>query len=311
VPQANGSIAPRAAQAFSMSRRSRKPGFSKGVIASSGWYAKLADLCGGSFTAAAMIGLADELVQRLSVDSILILRYPTEAAPQLLYGRTDHAHRANKIDDYLLGHYVLDPFYVRAEYCSNQGFISLRDVIEEDFASSEYYKTHYQVAGLIDEVCFCCGDGQGGHLNLSLSRTIGRNHFTSAELEAARAVAPLVTAALRTTWRALSQDVSVREDPRSEHHLYIENARQNFGRSVLTDREFEILQHLLYGKSVDFIARRLDIAASTVKVHRKHIYSKLNINSQAEIVTLLLEVVGSTKYEPGRDPLAVYQRTRG
>jgi DNA-binding CsgD family transcriptional regulator len=255
-----------------------------------------------------MLGLVDELVQRLSVDSILILRYPKGAAPQLLYDRSDHTYRANKIDDYLLGHYVLDPFYGRAEYCASQGLTSLREVIEEDFASSEYYKTHYQAAGLSDEMCFCCGDGSGGHLNLSLSRTVGRSHFTPAELEAARAIAPLVTAALRTTWRALSPDgVWVRDGLRSEHHLHIENARQNFGRSVLTDREFEILQHLLHGKSVDFIARRLEIAASTVKVHRKHIYSKLHINSQAEIFTLLLEVVGATQYEPGRDPLAAYQ----
>ena len=64
-------------------------------------------------------------------------------------------------------------------------------------------------------------------------------------------------------------------------------------------------------ESVDFIARRLEIAVSTVKVHRKHIYSKLNINSQAEIFTLLLEVVGATKYEPGRDPLATYQNRQG
>ena len=295
-----------------MSVGSKKPGLSKGVIASSGWYAKLAELCGSSFTTSTLIGLVDELVRRLSVDSILILRYPKGAAPQLLYDRSDHTHRANKIDDYLLGHYVLDPFYGRAEYCSDRGLTSLRDVIEEDFASSEYYKTHYQAAGLIDEMCFCCADGAGGHLNLSLSRTVDRSHFTPAELEAARAIAPLVTAALRTTWRALSPEGDcVRDNLRSDHHLHIENTRQNFGRSVLTDREFEILQHLLYGKSVDFIARRLQIAVSTVKVHRKHIYSKLHINSQAEIFTLFLEVVGATQYEPGRDPLATYQTSSG
>jgi DNA-binding CsgD family transcriptional regulator len=295
-----------------MSQRTGKPGFSTGIIASASWYAKLAELCGDSFTTSTMIGLADELVQRLSVDSMLILRYPKGAAPQLLYGRTEHLHRANKIDDYLLGHYVLDPFYGRAEYCSNRGLTSLREVIEEDFASSEYYKTHYQAAGLIDEMCFCCSDGAGGHLNLSLSRTLGRSHFTAAELEAARAIAPLVTAALRTTWRALSPEGGcVSAELRGDHHLHIENARRNFGRSVLTEREFEILQHLLYGKSIDFIARRLEIAASTVKVHRKHIYSKLNINSQAEIFTLLLEVVGATQYEPGRDPLAAYQPPPG
>jgi DNA-binding CsgD family transcriptional regulator len=240
-----------------MSARSKKGGFSKGVIASSGWYATLAELCGGTFTTSTLIGLADELVRRLSVDSILMWRYPQGAAPQLLYGRAEPA-------------------------------------------------------GLIDEICFRCGDSVGGHLTLSLGRTVGGDRFTKAEHEAARAIAPLVTAALRSTWRALSPEgVAVRDGLRSEHHLHIENARRNFGRSVLTQREFEILQHLLHGKSVDFIARRLDIAASTVKVHRKHIYSKLNINSQAEIFTLLLEAVGATKYEPGRDPLAAYRKPQG
>src|SRR6185437_14687772 len=122
----------------SMSVHSRKRRLSRAVIASAEWYARLGALCAGSFTTATMIGLADELVDRLNVDSILILRYPKAASPQLLYGRPDHKHRANTVEDYLLGHYALDPFYLRSEYCSQQGLVSLRDVIEEDFASSEY-----------------------------------------------------------------------------------------------------------------------------------------------------------------------------
>ncbi len=295
-----------------MSVRLKKRNLSKAVIASREWYARLGELCAGGFTTASMIGLADELVERLDVDSILILRYPRASSPQLLYGRPDHRHRANTVEDYLLGHYALDPFYLRSDYCSQRGLISLRDVIEEDFASSEYYKVHYQSAGLIDEMCFCCSDGEGGHLNLSLSRTLGKSHFSAAELAGARAIAPLVTAALSSTWRALCPDASSAPQVTSadgEHHRHIENVRLNFGRSVLTEREYEILQHLLRGNSVDLIAQRLDIAVSTVKVHRKHIYSKLEINSQAEIFTLFLEVVAGTKYEPGSDPLARYQRS--
>ncbi len=288
------------------------PRLSKGVIASAQWYARLAQICGGHFTASMTLGLAGELVERLEIDSTLILRYPRAAPPQMLYGRADHQHRANKIDDYLLGHYALDPFYLRIEHCSRQGFIALREVIEEDFASSEYYDVHYRSAGLIDEMCFCCGDGEGGHLNLSLSRSVGKRYFTRGELDAARSLAPLVTAALGATWRELSPEVSqVPDAARGDHHRRIESARLNFGRSVLTDREFEILQHLLRGKSVDFIARRLDIAVSTVKVHRKHIYSKLKINSQAEIFTLFLEVVAGTKHEAAdSDPLTSYWKTR-
>jgi DNA-binding CsgD family transcriptional regulator len=285
--------------------------FTKSTLASADWYDGLARVCGGSFTARTMIQFADEIAGRLHADSFLILHYPRGASPKLLYGRADHRHRVNKVEDYLSGHYALDPFYVRSEYCSSQGLVCLRDVIEEGFSTSEYYKVHYQSAGLIDELCFCSRDGERGHLNFSLSRTIGRNHFTTAELEAARVIAPLVNSALCSTWRALAPgSPGTRAEAEDAHHRHIANARLNFGRSVLTDREFEILQQLLHGKSVDFIARRLEIAVSTVKVHRKHIYSKLNINSQAEIFTLFLEVVARTRHVAGRDPLADYQPTR-
>lgn len=284
-------------------------GLSKSVIASAQWYARLAELCGNGFTTGTMLGLAAELVERLSVDSVLILRYHEGASPQLLYGQTDHAHRLNKIDDYLLAHYALDPFYRRIDLCARRSVICLREVIEEDFATSEYYRVHYQLAGLCDEMCFCCADGAGGYVALSLSRAIGKPRYAPAEVHAARAIAPLVNAALARTWRALLPEAPVSAHAaRGDHHRHIENARLHFGRSVLTVREFEILQHLLHGKSIDLIAQRLDIAVSTVKVHRKHIYSKLGINSQAEIFTLFLEVVARATYEPGCDPLANYER---
>jgi DNA-binding CsgD family transcriptional regulator len=56
-----------------------------------------------------------------------------------------------------------------------------------------------------------------------------------------------------------------------EFHRALENARTNFGRSLLTPREFDVLQHILLGHSVKLIAQKLDIAVETVKVHRKHI----------------------------------------
>lgn len=285
-------------------------GLSKAILSSAGWYSSLAKILGGAFSPSQTLALTNELVERLHADSTLILRYPKGEAPRVLYDRTHHEHRVNKIDDYVIGHYALDPFYLRLDHCARQGFMSLREVIEEDFSSSEYYKLHYRSAGLLDEMCFCCEDGEGGYLNLSLSRTVGRGYFSAAELDAARSIAPLVNAALRNTWRSFSLGAAPAADgDRSDHHRRIENARLNFGRSVLTDREFEILQFLLHGKSIEFIGNRLDIAVSTVKVHRKHIYSKLSINAQAELFTLFLDVVSATVCEAGSDPLAGY-RTR-
>ncbi len=50
----------------------------------------------------------------------------------------------------------------------------------------------------------------------------------------------------------------------------------------LTDQENRILEHLVDGKSNKLIARDMDIAEGTVKVHVKHLLKKLNLRSRVE-----------------------------
>lgn len=57
----------------------------------------------------------------------------------------------------------------------------------------------------------------------------------------------------------------------------------------LTAREMEVGRLLLSGCSNKEIARKLAISAETVKVHRKHMYSKLGIKSQSELFSLFLQ----------------------
>ena len=56
-----------------------------------------------------------------------------------------------------------------------------------------------------------------------------------------------------------------------------------FKTSLLSDREIEILQNVANGKSSKTIALKLDIAASTVEVHRRNIMSKLNLHNIADL----------------------------
>jgi two-component system nitrate/nitrite response regulator NarL len=51
---------------------------------------------------------------------------------------------------------------------------------------------------------------------------------------------------------------------------------------LLTQREREILAHLAQGESNKVIARALDISHDTVKLHVRHILSKLNLSSRVE-----------------------------
>ncbi len=50
----------------------------------------------------------------------------------------------------------------------------------------------------------------------------------------------------------------------------------------LTEREREILLHISDGESNKIIARKLDIAEATVKVHVKHLLKKLGLKSRVE-----------------------------
>ena len=57
----------------------------------------------------------------------------------------------------------------------------------------------------------------------------------------------------------------------------------------LTDRERQILDHLALGESNKAIARKLDISHDTVKLHVRHILSKLNLSSRVEAAIFAVE----------------------
>jgi len=57
----------------------------------------------------------------------------------------------------------------------------------------------------------------------------------------------------------------------------------------LTERERQILEHLARGESNKTIARALGISHDTVKLHVRHILSKLNLSSRVEAAVFAVE----------------------
>ncbi len=57
----------------------------------------------------------------------------------------------------------------------------------------------------------------------------------------------------------------------------------------LTARELDILKLISHGDSNKIIARKLDIAESTVKVHVKHLLKKMNLRSRVEAAVWAVE----------------------
>ncbi|MDP1682785.1 MAG: two-component system response regulator NarL [Burkholderiales bacterium] len=66
------------------------------------------------------------------------------------------------------------------------------------------------------------------------------------------------------------------------HALRQENKPKTVGEAGLTEQEKKIIERIAAGKSNKLIARELNIAEGTVKVHVKHLLKKLNLKSRVE-----------------------------
>jgi DNA-binding CsgD family transcriptional regulator len=111
-------------------------------------------------------------------------------------------------------------------------------------------------------------------------------------------ITPVVIAVAERNWRSLeagplaANDVKGRSDGGGlSSALDLSELFDAFGRGSLTRREREVGALVLRGHSSEAIARQLKIAPGTVKIHRKNIYAKLGIASQAELFSLFLSAL--------------------
>ena len=73
------------------------------------------------------------------------------------------------------------------------------------------------------------------------------------------------------------------------HSLREDNKPRDPDQAGLTEQERRILELIAQGKSNKLIARDLDIAEGTVKVHVKHLLRKLNLRSRVEAAVWVVE----------------------
>ncbi len=59
--------------------------------------------------------------------------------------------------------------------------------------------------------------------------------------------------------------------------------------TLLSDREFEVLTHILRGSSLTDIANELSLSIKTVSTHKSHIYSKMGISTQVDLIRYAME----------------------
>jgi DNA-binding CsgD family transcriptional regulator len=95
---------------------------------------------------------------------------------------------------------------------------------------------------------------------------------------------PVLSSAVLKHFEFAAEDFDTSSASPSQEHWF-----QSFGEEVLTKRERNVVRMILIGHSSNSIALNLGISLPTVKSHRRNIYAKLHISSQAELFSMFIQ----------------------
>ena len=261
------------------------------------WHACLAQAFGSVDDGTFLQHLATALNALTPIESMMISLERKGLPPQLLHERgIVGAYRDEIINRYFSRGYLLDPFCLAVENGLAEGFYHLSEIAPDDFFSSEYYKTYYLKTGGAEDSYYIVDLDPQSKISLCMFQGLSGERFASEPLALLRAVEPLVrelirrfgSGGLQSLLRQASQDELPAPAP-ANFNQQIEAAFMSFGQPLLTVREREIAHLILRGHSVKSTAKVLEISPETVRMHRKNLYTKLTINSQAELFALFID----------------------
>lgn len=249
----------------------------------------------------------DLLGAACAVDSGGVMFFYRERQPRRVLHRFDPAERNVPEERYLDGPYALDPSYQSFLRGASTGVYWLRDVAPDDFFESEYYRVFYSQIGLSDSVDLMWRIDDDCAVLYFVERSSRSPGFETADIAALQLVLPYVIAAStrhhELTKRSNALDVD------TLMHRKVQSTVDNFGSSLLTRREREVLFYMLSGYSSALTAERLKTVEGTIKIHRKNIRRKLDVASQAELFSLFIKCIpfANPDVPGGFDPLQAYQ----
>lgn len=240
--------------------------------------------------------LVEALERVVPFDHAVFFAYHGQDPPICPYDTFNLQQRIVFVSDYQEGPYLLDPFYQVCVEQNEPGLYRLREIAPDRFYHSEYYRSYYRRTGLSEEIGFVAALPDDMMLVISLMRAGTSACFSDRDMNKLRVVEPIVHAAAGSHWRNLGRDRDARlrgGTPFPSLGTHVASAFENFGQSVLTKRERDVVRLVLRGHSSDSIGRQFAISTGTVKIHRKNIHAKLGISSQSELFSLFISYLSS------------------
>lgn len=214
-------------------------------------------------------------------------------------------------NSYLESLYLLDPVYDHFLRGTLPACALLHDICPDDFFESDYFLKYWSSVNMVSEFSINALYDDDTMLHLPLSRTAGSRPFSQDDMDMLRAVSPVVMTTMRRFWEASRAGFERDQTNADSFHAHLRFVMDNFGCSLLTAREMDIMQLTMRGYSDKLSARELDITPGTVRNHKKSIFSKLQVSSQGQVFGLLLDALQLPASDAvGPDPLATLLERR-
>jgi len=241
-----------------------------------------------------LVALGELLSLIVDFDNYIVFRYEDRCAAELVHTNLGVSPLRISMAPYIGGLYLVDPFYIAATNGRRRGLLRMEEIAPETFAESEYFKMFYKDVNVIDEVRFVIERNGAELIHIFLERELPNSRYTDAELETFRGIENLVSTLVERHWMWRDMSASVSNDARAPLTFGLRNVIGNLKRKALTPREIDIVELALKGHSAKSSAQELGISEGTVINHKRHIYGKLEISSQAQLFHLFLQALYDT-----------------
>ncbi len=225
-------------------------------------------------------------------DCVVILGYNRQRRPVYLYDAIPE-NRELLFQHYLNRSYVDDPFFRAFEEGVERGVYRHDELAAKLGINPDYINDFYQSTGWSDEVGFVipldtdrCVVINIGHLQDKASGQLSTEK--KKQIQSLHQIYDVIAALTRQHW--LNQSFLLADAPVNNARIRyaVEQAIDEFGQAVLTEREHDVLKLIVQGFDSKAIAEQLNIGMGTVKNHRKKIYANLNVSSVSELFGLFL-----------------------
>lgn len=236
----------------------------------------------------------------------IVLQYSADQRPRYLSVQADAARRRGAREAaYLDGPYVLDPVYQMVQRGVADGVYAMASYVPDDFYRSEFYQCFFRNTRLVDTLDVLWRLDERSAIAFCLGREEGTPPFGAAEFALVQHVLPLLFALMRRHHQIAAPQQHDEADRRM--HRQVQSTMANFGASLLTKREREVVYYMLSGYSSEQTAERLQTAEGTIRNQRKSIHRKLETGSQAELFSLFIQCIPFAEPDSDVDPLTRFQ----